>query len=213
MVYKVGLKKITASDEIGYFAPRTWEFWRCLIVCFCFGCIFGHWLEIPYCMFMDSMFGIVADDYAVWSDPWYHPYWVYGFGAVAMTFLIEPVKESLVLRRKTRWGAILESFVFAIFLSMIMELIIGWMINQPDATGEYPFWDNSQLPLNIFGQAWLINDFIIGFVAMIYVWIIYPLFNELFQLLRPKVANIAFGCIVVGFGICCLVSYIQLGSI
>ena len=82
------IHKLTEKDEIGYFAPRTWDFWRALIVCFCLCCILGHWLEMPYCWLMDRLFGIVADDYAVWTDPWYHPYWVYGFGAVFVTLLL-----------------------------------------------------------------------------------------------------------------------------
>ena len=60
------IHKLTEKDEIGYFAPRTWDFWRALIVCFCLCCILGHWLEMPYCWLMDRLFGIVADDYAVW---------------------------------------------------------------------------------------------------------------------------------------------------
>ena len=147
------IHKPTEKDEIGYFAPRTWDFWRALAVCFCLCCILGHWLEMPYCWLMDRLFGIVADDYAVWTDPWYHSYWVYGFGAVFMTLLIEPLKERLILHRKTLWGAFLESLVIAILAAMVLELVMGWLINQPDpTTGEYPFWDNSQLPGNVFGQ-------------------------------------------------------------
>ena len=66
-VLKRQLHRITKKDEIGYFAPRTWEFWIVLLVCFCVFSIAGHWLEIPYCWFMDRFFGIVSDDYAIWS--------------------------------------------------------------------------------------------------------------------------------------------------
>ncbi|WP_150840446.1 putative ABC transporter permease [Adlercreutzia caecimuris] len=205
------MRKLTEHDEIGYFALRTWEFWRALIVCFCLCCILGHWLEMPYCWLMDQCFGIVADDYAVWTDPWYHPYWVYGFGAVFMTLLIEPLKERLILHRKTLWGAFLESLVLAIVIAMVLELVMGWLINQPDpATGEYPFWDNSQLPGNVFGQAWLVNDFFIGLAAMIYVWVIFPLVCEGFSLLSPKAANIVFALIIVGFIACVTASYLEL---
>ncbi len=205
------IHKLTEKDEIGYFAPRTWDFWRALIVCFCLCCILGHWLEMPYCWLMDRLFGIVADNYAVWTDPWYHPYWVYGFGAVFMTLLIEPLKERLILHRKTLWGAFLESLVIAILAAMVLELVMGWLINQPDpTTGEYPFWDNSQLPGNVFGQAWLVNDFFIGLVAMIYVWVIFPLVCEGFSRLSPKAANVAFALIIVGFAACVTASYLEL---
>ena len=98
------IHKLTEKDEIGYFAPRTWDFWRALIVCFCLCCILGHWLEMPYCWLMDRLFGIVADDYAVWTDPWYHPYWVYGCGAASMTLLSEEIRrrsEALARRAET----------------------------------------------------------------------------------------------------------------
>lgn len=208
---KFRLHRITKRDEIGYFAPRTWGFWRTLIVCFCVFSIAGHWLEIPYCWFMDTFFGIVSDDYAVWADPWYHPYWAYGFGAVVMTLAIEPLKERIVARRQTLWGALLETFVIAVVLSLVMELVIGWLVNQPDAFGRYPYWDNSQLPLNVFGQAWLVNDVVIAIVAMLYVWVLYPLICDGFAHVRPRTANIVFAVIVVGFAACCAVSYAQLG--
>ena len=82
-------------------------------------------------------------------------------------------------------------------------------MNQPDASGEYPYWDNSQLPLNVMGQAWLVNDLFIGAVAMLYVWLLYPLICWGLMQLRPRVANGVFAAIVVGFALCCVVSYAQ----
>lgn len=201
------------DGEIGYFAPKTWDFWRALIVCFCGMCLLGHLLEIPYCLAMDSMFGIVDDTYPVWTDPWYHPYWVYGVGAVLMTLFIEPFKERLVIRRKTIWGAMLQCFVIMVALCAAMECIIGWLVNQPDpVTGLYPYWDNSQLPGNIFGQAWIVNDIAIAIAAMIYVWLVYPLVCRALAWLRPAAANASFAFVVIGFAGCCIASYGQLIS-
>lgn len=199
--------KFTKDNEIGYFKPGTWAFWRVLIVCLCVFSIVGHWLEIPYCIFMEHFFGIVSNDYAVWFDPLYVPYWVYGIGAVVMTLVIEPFKEAIIQRRKTIWGSLLETFVFATVLSLVLELGIGLIINQPDATGTYPFWDNSQLPFNILGQAWLVNDLMIGAIAVIYVWVLYPLICEGFMHLSPKAANVVFALIVLAFAVCCVAAY------
>lgn len=210
-VRKPHLKGFSKNSEIGYFAPKTWQFWRALITSFFVFAIVGHWLEIPYCMFMDHFFGIVDADYPVWSDPWYHPYWIYGIGAVIVTLLVEPVKEWIVLKRKTLFGALLQTFVMVTVIAMLTELIMGLLVNQPDPlTGRYPFWDNSQLPLNVLGQAWLVNDMVIGFLAVVYVWVLWPLICEGFQKLRPRWANRAFAAIVIGFAICCTISYIQL---
>lgn len=116
---KAAFTKVFGSKdgEIGFFAPKTFEFWRAVIVCFCMMTLLGHFLEIPYCLAMDSMFGIVDDSYPVWTDPWYHPYWVYGIGAVVMTLLIEPMKERIIIKRKTLWGAMAESFLIVVLLA------------------------------------------------------------------------------------------------
>ena len=58
---------------------------------------------------------------------------------------------------------------------MAMELAMAFLLNQPDAADNYPLWDNSQLPGNILGQAWIVNDIGLGAVAMLYTWAIYPL--------------------------------------
>ena len=90
--FKRMFMKFFTKDQEGRYHVLTVEWWRTLFVVFCVFCWVGHWLEIPYCTFMDQ-FGIVADDYAVWVEPWFTPYWVYGIGAVAMTLVIEPFRE------------------------------------------------------------------------------------------------------------------------
>lgn len=194
--------------EAGFFHPRTWFFWRTLIVCLAVFSIVGHWLELPYCMFMNHNFGIVAADYAVWHDPWYVPYWVYGIGAVVMTLVIEPIKEHIVRRRKTTVGALLETFVITFVLAAVLETVIGLIINQPDASGRYPYWDNSVLPGNILNQGWLVNDFFIGLLAVIYVWVFYPVICIMFRHLKPRTANVVFVIIMVLFAIACALTYI-----
>lgn len=202
--------RIKKIYETGYFRPKTWRFWRSLIACFCIFTIVGHWLELVYCLFMNHFFGIVADDYAIWIDPWYHPYWVYGVGILFMTFFIEPFKEYVLTKRKNMWSAVLITFVFAVVIAAVLECVIGFIVNQPNEFGKYPFWDNSQLPLNIFGQAWLVNDLVMGFMTMFYVWIFYPLICYIFERLSPKSANILLGVIVMVFAGCCIASYTEL---
>lgn len=205
---RVALHDAVKADELGYFQPRTWAFWRSLLVSLMLFSIVGHWCEMPYCRLMDHLFGIVADDYAVWHDPWYVPYWVYGIGAVVMTLAIEPLKEIIVSRRKTLWGALLETFVLAFALSALLETGIGLLINQPNELGQYPFWDNSSLPGNILGQGWLVNDFFIGLLAVVYVWVFYPLICRLFAALKPVAANWTFAVLCLLFAAACVFSYV-----
>lgn len=202
---KVSRFFLTRADEVGYFAPKTWFFWRGLIMYFFIFSVVGHWLEMPYCTAMHSLFGIVADDYAVWSDPWYAPYWVYGVGATIITLMLYPMKVHMLKKRKTVIGAILEFFVVAVVLCAAMETIIGLLINQPDATGEYPFWDNSILHFNILNQGWLVNDIILGGVSLIYVWVAFPLCQKAMSFTSHKTGNFIFVATIVLFiGICIL---------
>ena len=97
--------KLHEADEFRYFTPKTWFFWRGVIINFCVFCLVGHWLEIPYCMFMDWAFHVVADDYDVWTDPLWVPYWVYGLGTVFITLTLLPLKIHILEQRKTMWGA------------------------------------------------------------------------------------------------------------
>ncbi len=168
-------------------------------------------MEMAYCGAMDSLFGIVEDDYAVNVDPWFVPYWVYGFGAVGMTLFLEPFKERILSRRKTFWGALLEMFAIAVFLSMAMELGFGLLINQPDATGHYPYWDNSQLPLNVLQQAWLVNDVFIGLAGMVYLWFIFPAVSILLSNLegvRARSASKVSFAALYSLGLCCVGAYL-----
>ena len=152
---------------------------------------------------MDKLFGVVEDNYAVLSDPWFVPYFVYGYGAGAMTLLLEPLKEHLLKRNASLPRALLKMFVLAVILAAVMETGFGLIINQPDANGVYPCWDNSNMPLNILGQGWLVNDIFIGLVAMVYVWVIFPATCVVFERLSNKGANAAFAVFMVLFALCC----------
>lgn len=191
------------------YAPKTWEFWRITLICFAFGAMAGHWLEMPYCQFM-GLFGIVEDDYATLIDPWYYPYWVYGFGALGMTLALEPFREKIVERCKTLWGALLLMYILTVVLAGVMETGFGILINQPDPiTGKYPFWDNSQLPLNILQQGWVVNDLVIGAVAMVYLWLIFPIFDMILDGMGQSRANALFVVIMIAFGICVLLTLLS----
>lgn len=194
----------------GYFAPKSLRFWCTTFVVFCLCCLLGHALEYPYCLTMDALFGIVADDYAVFVDPWYVPYWVYGFGALGMTLVIEPVRGLAIERRKTTAGALLETFVFAVLLCAVLETGFGLLINQPDAAGVYPFWDNSKLPGNILQQGWIVNDLAIGAAAMAYLWVIFPLASTLIERLSHVPMRLLVSGVATSFAACCCATAVYL---
>lgn len=201
------------DGSASFFHPKKRWFWQALATSFCACCLIGHWLEFLYCWMTNSLFGIVDSDYALYIDPWFHPYWCYGFGALGMTLVLEPAKGWLVKKIGSRGRSVGVSFVCAVFLAMLMELGIGLLVNQPDATGHYPYWDNSYLPFNVGGQAWLFNDVFIALAAMVYLWIFFPLVSRAFEALSHKSfhghneANIAFAAVLIVFAACCITSY------
>ena len=137
---------LSKEDERYGYEPGSFAFWRNLAVYFCVFSVLGHWMEIVYCSFM-NVFGIVDADSLVWDDPMY-PFLVYGVGVVVCALVLMPLKTALVARRATLVSAGIQFFAVTVVVCMLMELAMGFMLNQPNAAGEYPLWDNSQLPNN-----------------------------------------------------------------
>lgn len=193
------------SDELIGFAPRTWAFWRNLAVYFCALSIIGHWLEIAYCTFM-LLFNIYDPNSLVWGDPLY-PFMVYGIGATICTLALVPLRKWLIKITGSMQRAGILFLVITIFVCMVMELTMGLLLNQPDAAGVYPLWDNSTLPLNVLGQAWLVNDFFLGLVAMLYTWLVYPVNQRILAKIPDRILNPASIIFVIGFIVLCIYEF------
>lgn len=205
-------EKQTAENEIYYHGAfdrarlKTWAFWRNMAVHFSLCSVVGHWLEIPWCVFCLYAFGIYDPDSMVWVNPFY-PFMVYGVGAVVCVVFLTPLKDRMLRKRKTSWGAGLEFYVICVLACMAMEVGMGLLMNQPNAAGEYPLWDNSYLPLNILQQAWLPNDLLLGACALIYTWFAYPLVERLLMKLPPKTMDVVALVVVVAFIALSVVQY------
>ena len=196
---------LSKDDERAGYAPGSWSFWRNLAIYFCAFSVIGHWLEIAYCTFM-NLFGIVDAESLVWDDPMY-PFLVYGVGAAICTIALVPLKVKLIERRKSMWVVGVQFFIITVVVCLLMELAMGFMLNQPNAAGEYPLWDNSQLPFNILSQAWLVNDIALGAVATLYTWGIYPLCEKLLAKIPPVALNAIAVTVVVSFVALCAVKF------
>lgn len=157
-----------------------------MIIAFCVFSLVGHWMEIPYCLFNDWAFGIVDPDTQVFADP-FIPFPVYGFAAVGCSLALVPLRDWMRATQPPLARAVITFFLLATLAAMAGELIQGFLQNQPDPiTGEYPLWDNSQLPGNILGQAWIVNDLLLGAVITLYVWILYPLLVKAISFVPEK---------------------------
>ncbi|MDO4501660.1 MAG: putative ABC transporter permease [Coriobacteriia bacterium] len=189
--------------------PRSWPFWRNLILYFCLFSWVGHWMEIGYCTIMDSLFHIVDPNSGVWQSPLF-PFPVYGCAVVVIALVMEPFRGHLIhrwaIRGKSKAVACWDFYWASVLLSMCMELAQGFIQNQPDENGVYPLWDNSQLPGNILGQAWIVNDLLLGALVSLMTWVVYPLCERTLGKVPDKVLNAALPVVLILF-VACLVLF------
>jgi uncharacterized membrane protein len=213
------IQKFTALSASSYtqegaqlYRPRSWAFWRNLIIYFCIFSIVGHWLEALYCTFI--RFGLLPGTYdpnsQIWSD-WLYPFVVYGFGVAACILVLFPVKnfvsrrlERLFAGRSTVATALLTmlvSFIANALVCTTIEFIMGMILNQPDATGHLPLWDYSNMAFNFMGQVCLQNALAFGAVATLMVWVIYPQLERLLALFSNDVMWVVFLLTAISFAI------------
>ena len=199
------VKREELAREISYYQPRTWAFWRNLIMYFCVFSVVGHWMEAAYCTLI--RFGILPGIYdpnsQIWSD-WLYPFPVYGVGAVACVLLFYPIKNFLEKRIGSRVVPLVISFVINAFVCTLIEFVMGLMLNM-----DYSLWDYRNMFGNFMGQVCLQNAIAFGMVATLMTWVIYPALEARLGRLSKDVVNTAFAGVVVGFAILVFLYYIN----
>lgn len=198
--FSLETKRIHLAEAQSYFQPKTWAFWRNIIIYFCVFSVVGHWMEAGYCTLI--RFGLLPGIYdptsQIWHD-WLYPFVVYGFGAVACVLLLYPVKNFLHKHIRGSVGPLLLSFMVNALVCTAIELTMGLMLNQPLPDGTLPLWDYRNMFCNFMGQVCLQNAVGFGLVATLMTWVIYPGLEKLISLLSKDVMNVVFIAVVVGF--------------
>lgn len=115
----------------------------------------------------------------------------YGFGVVAAILLVVPLKEKYKL--SPAW-----IFVLGTAVMMLVEMICGAVIVL--VVGYNPFWDYKAAPFNIFGLTCLGNGLLFGVLALMFVYVFYPLFEKFLQALGSKKVNLIFWILAVSYG-------------
>ena len=204
------VKQRELAKDLDCYQPRTWAFWRNIIIYFCVFSVVGHWMEAAYCTLI--RFGMIPGTYdpnsQIWSD-WLYPFIVYGFGAVACVLLLYPVKNFLEKRIRSRVVPLLISFVVNALVCTTIELVMGLMVNQPGPDGKLPLWDYSDMFCNFMGQVCLQNAIAFGVVATLMTWVIYPALEQLLSKVPRDGMNIAFIAVTVGFCILIFLYYVN----
>ena len=184
-----------------FFRPKTWAFWRNIIIYFCIFSVVGHWCEAFYCTL--QRFKIIPGGYdptsQIWSD-WLFPFPIYGLGAVACIIIFYPIRMALQKKIKKTIPTLIISFVVSVLVCSAMELIMGLIMNTPPGPdGRLPLWDYSNRPFNFMGQVCLQNSTAFGLVATAFTWLLYPGLEEKFAKVSKDTMQIVFIAILVFF--------------
>lgn len=200
--FSAGIKTRLSQENADYYKPRTWAFWRNIIIYFCVFSVVGHWLEAFYCTFirLGILPGIYDPESQIWSD-WLYPFLVYGIGAAACVIVLYPLKSLLMRKFKGLLAPLIISFVVNAAVCTSIELVMGLTMNQPLPDGTMPLWDYRDMFCNFMGQICLQNALAFGLAATLMVWVIYPGLESLFARLSKDVMNVIFVAIVVGFAV------------
>lgn len=208
--FTASVKEEELEREISYYQPKTWAFWRNLIMYFCVFSVVGHWMEAAYCTLI--RFGILPGIYdptsQIWSD-WLYPFPVYGVGAVACVLLLYPIKNFLEKRIGSRVVPLILSFIINALVCTGIELVMGLMVNQPLPDGTLPLWDYRDMFCNFMGQVCLQNAIAFGIVATLMTWVIYPAMESGLRKLPKDAVNTAFVGVCVGFAILWALYYVN----
>ena len=200
--FSAEIKERQAKENADYYRPRTWAFWRNIIIYFCVFSVVGHWLEAFYCTFirLGILPGIYDPESQIWSD-WLYPFLVYGIGAAACVIVLYPLKSLLMRKFKGVLVPLIISFVANAAVCTSIELVMGLMMNQPLPDGTMPLWDYRNMFCNFMGQICLQNALAFGLVSTLMVWVIYPGLESLFARLSKDVMNVVFVGVAVGFAV------------
>lgn len=188
-----------------YYQPKTWAFWRDMIIMFCVFSVVGHWLEAAYCLpvKLGWLPGIYDPTSQIWSD-WLFPFPIYGAGAVACALIFYPIKNALQKVIKVPFVSVLLVFLISGIVCSLMELIMGLCVNQ-----DLRLWDYSTMWCNFMGQVCLQNSIGFGIAATIMTFVVYPLIKALIAKLPKDGANILFVAVVVFFSMLMIFYYIN----
>ena len=194
------------DEEESYFRPKTWEFWRNIIIYFVVFSIVGHWMEAGVCLLIK--YGIVPGIYdptsQIWSD-WLYPFPVYGIGFCACALLFYPLKIALQRKFERTLPALAITFVVSAIVCTCIEFALGMMTNQ-----DLQLWDYSDMFCNFMGQVCLQNSLFFGFVATLMTWVVYPSLERLFRRIPNEAGTGVFIVAVVGCALLYALYYINL---
>lgn len=149
-----------------------------LLYIFIITSICGYFIELVWSFITK---GIFINHSAVVIGPFN---FAYGICGVALTLLLYKFKDESYLKiflLSFIGGSILEYI-----MSLGMEIVLG-----------FTAWDYSNNFLNINGRICLLFSIFWGFLGILWIKILYPQFDKIFNKINPKIAKIIIICLTI----------------
>ncbi len=149
-----------------------------LLYIFIITSICGYFFELVWSFITK---GIFINHSAVVIGPFN---FAYGICGVALTLLLYKFKDESYLKiflLSFIGGSILEYI-----MSLGMEIVLG-----------FTAWDYSNNFLNINGRICLLFSIFWGFLGILWIKILYPQFDKIFNKINPKIAKIIIICLTI----------------
>ena len=149
-----------------------------LLYIFIISSICGYFIELIWSLVTK---GIFINHSAVVIGPFN---FAYGICGVALTLLLYKFKDESYLKiflLSFIGGSILEYI-----MSLGMEIVLG-----------FTAWDYSNNFLNINGRICLLFSIFWGFLGILWIKILYPQFDKIFNKINPKIAKIIIICLTI----------------
>lgn len=195
-------QKIHFFFEYAIFQVTCINFWKRVIIYALLMSVVGHLIENVY-----TGIGFLLGDFTVhdpnYVDIWLRPFkpmWVYSVCTFLFFFIIVPLKEQMHKRLRSKCLTVGVVFTTAFLIAFLAELIMGLLMNQPNALGEYPLWDFTDYNWTVMNQAYLVNDFWYAVLITVCAFFVFPLLECRLTKLLPHTQTITMVCSMVFVG-------------
>lgn len=154
-----------------------------IVLFFTIGCVFGtYWEEIMY--IVTHLWNTGTLEWVSRRGLLYGPFSpVYGIGAVCIYLIF--------YRTKMGWGkCFLYGAVFGGVLEYVLSILQEWLFGTIS-------WDYSERFLNIGGRTTIPYMIVWGALVAVFVQIVYPWIDKLYQMVKPKTMNMVCAVLAV----------------
>ncbi|MDO4183490.1 MAG: putative ABC transporter permease [Coriobacteriia bacterium] len=194
--FRMETRREMLKEDEQLWNPKSFNFWRNLVLYFCIFSVVGHWME--WCVCWLIRWGIVPGTYdpnsGIWRDM-LNPFFVYGAAMVLIGLLLFPLKNWLQKKCPNNIVALILSFLANTVMVAAIELALGFTLNQPVGT----LWDYSTMDFNFMGQICLLNTTFFGVMATLMTWVVYPALEKGFSRIPRDAMNIITIVVLVFF--------------